>query len=189
MTADGFRAAMSRTRVLTREDQLKIQKLLEGDRQTMTINEAMILAAKWHKGQTREGGQAYVVHLMRVVSHVLAWCKQYGFSTDATEGLVVVALLHDVFEDTTCPVEEVKPKLQDWQWEAIDALTRRRTEARAEYMDRVCLNTNAAIVKRADILDNMNDDPRKGMSVRYEQDLRKVESVTFVTVPAVPTGE
>ena len=60
------------------------------------LNKALDIAYKAHWGQTDKAGAPYKLHLTRVALH----CQ--------TEDEKIVALLHDVVEDTSMTLEEIK---------------------------------------------------------------------------------
>ena len=108
--------------------------------------EALILAAKAHAGQKRRNGNPYITHCIRVSQEV------HG------EKEKVVAILHDVLEDTSVTADE----LLHFGQEVVDAvvcITHRKGESYADYIARVKENDIATAVKIADIADNLSDSP------------------------------
>ncbi len=111
------------------------------------IRLALEIAESAHRGQTDKGGAPYIWHVRRVSAAVEA----HG------EAAVAVALLHDVVEDSDWtlarltaagfPAEIVA---------AVDALTRRKGEAYAAFIDRAAADPLARVVKIADLRDNMD---------------------------------
>lgn len=63
------------------------------------IKKAYLYAEKKHSGQNRETGEPYIMHPLRVACFVAEW----GFESD----VVIAALLHDVVEDCSTPLEEI----------------------------------------------------------------------------------
>ena len=65
-----------------------------------TLNEqleiAIELASKYHKGQIDKGGNAYILHPLEVMNNV-----------DRMESKIV-AVLHDIIEDTECTVNTLR---------------------------------------------------------------------------------
>jgi Guanosine polyphosphate pyrophosphohydrolases/synthetases len=110
------------------------------------LKRALCLSAMMHDGQVDKGGQPYILHPIRLMLK----CE--------TEEERVVALLHDVVEDTpmtlTC--------LRDFEGipeniiEAIDCLTRRSEETYDEFIERVKTNELATKIKIYDLEDNMD---------------------------------
>lgn len=108
------------------------------------LTEAIVIAATAHDGQVDKAGQPYILHALRVMAAMFSDHDR------------VVAVLHDVVEDSP-----------DWQLadlaefgpgvvEALDALTRRDGETYDDYVNRVSLNACATRVKLADLRDNLD---------------------------------
>lgn len=57
------------------------------------VRRAVEVAERSHGGQTRDGGEDYIIHPLRVATHYLV------FADAPTEEEVVAAVLHDVLED------------------------------------------------------------------------------------------
>jgi len=108
------------------------------------LSDAIALATQAHRGQVDKGGQPYILHPLRVM---LA-CQ--------TEEQRVVAVLHDVVEDTGYTVSDIASEFGAKVANAIDALTRRRGEDYEAFIDRCAANPLSAFVKLADIGDNMD---------------------------------
>ena len=72
------------------------------------LNKALNIAYKAHIGQLDKGGSPYILHPVRVALH----CQ--------TEDEKIVALLHDVVEDTSITFEDLKTEgLDDRLLEAL----------------------------------------------------------------------
>ena len=68
----------------------------------------------------------------------------------------VVAMLHDVLEDTDTTMEDLKKiGFDDTVLEAVDAITRREDEGYFKYIVMVKRNEMAALVKKFDLKHNM----------------------------------
>lgn len=100
-----------------------------------------------HQGQKRRNGNPYIIHPIRVSQEV---------SGDTEK---VVALLHDVVEDTETTLAEIENLFGKEVSEAVDALTHRKGESYHDYILRVGKNKIATAVKIADISDNLADGP------------------------------
>ena len=61
-----------------------------------TLEDAIILASRSHAGQTDKLGEPYILHPIRVMSKL----------SDQTTR--IVAVLHDVIEDTTVTIDEIR---------------------------------------------------------------------------------
>ena len=80
----------------------------------------------------------------------------------------ILALLHDVVEDTNYTIDDLKKMYEiDFNWlfdntnntkmffESLNALTRHKGESYIDYIKRVKTNSNATIVKILDLEDNL----------------------------------
>ena len=107
-------------------------------------------AVKAHEGQMRRGGEEpYVCHPIRVAEMV----KERGGSEEA----VLVALLHDVVEDTSVTFEECYQYLESEEaQEALRLVTKMEGESSAQALERLLKAGNriALLVKACDALDN-----------------------------------
>lgn len=109
---------------------------------------AEMIAAEAHAGQVDKAGQPYITHPARVAARVAG-----------DEHAVAAAWLHDVVEDTEVTLADLEQAFPPDVTAAVDALTRRRDEAPAEYYARVRRMPLALTVKLADMADN--SDPQR----------------------------
>jgi guanosine-3',5'-bis(diphosphate) 3'-pyrophosphohydrolase len=110
-----------------------------------TLNDAIILAARAHRGQVDKAGQPYILHPIRLMLSLTGEQER------------MAALLHDVVEDSDVtlgdltvagyPVEVV---------EAVALLTHREGVEYSDYIERIKGNTIARRVKLADLRDNLD---------------------------------
>lgn len=127
----------------------------------MNLDTAIKLAADAHAGQIDKSGEPYVLHPLRVMLAMKA------------EDERIVAVLHDVVEDTPWTCEDLywqhgfKPEIVM----AIAALTRGKSEEYFDFIRRLEMNQIARSVKIADIRDNL--DPRR----RLPSDPNAIERV------------
>lgn len=113
----------------------------------MTLESAIALAATAHRGQLDLGGQPYILHPLRVMSK---------FST--YDGRMA-AVLHDVVEDTTWTINALEhANIPIGIVKAVESLTRRKDkgELYMDYIERVCRNHLARLVKIEDLRDNLD---------------------------------
>ena len=102
-----------------------------------------------HAGQKDKAGDRYVNHIFRV--YLASIVNELGFKCE------VVALLHDILEDTDTTIDELKGLgIDDEIIESIVAITRNEEESYREYIVRVSNNSIAKKVKILDLEDNMN---------------------------------
>ncbi len=112
----------------------------------MTYEDALALALDAHRGQRDKVGEETIRHSIRVAERV--------DNADAR----VVALLHDVFEDTeVTPSQLAAAGLPEPLLEAVEVLTRRGPgQGYESYVDRVAGHPLARAVKLADVADNLD---------------------------------
>lgn len=108
---------------------------------------ALELATKKHAGHKRLNGDNYIIHPIRVSQEV------------KTETQKIAALLHDTIEDTDTTYEEILSEFGPEVADCVEALTHRKGESYAQYIERVKMNPDAIQVKLADIADNLSDSP------------------------------
>lgn len=113
----------------------------------MNYQEALVFATKAHGKQKRRNGDFYIIHPIRVSQEV---------KTDTQK---IIALLHDVIEDTSTTLQEVEEAFGTAVACAVDCLTKRKDEPHDKYITRVLTNPDAVAVKIADICDNLSDAP------------------------------
>ncbi|MBA2563833.1 MAG: HD domain-containing protein [Gemmatimonadetes bacterium] len=109
------------------------------------LEEAIALAVEAHRGQRDKAGAPYILHPLRIMGSM------------QTETEKVVAMLHDVVEDTEWTIERLRERgFVEEVLTAVDALTRRPEESYEAFVDRAATNPVARRVKIADLEDNMD---------------------------------
>jgi (p)ppGpp synthase/HD superfamily hydrolase len=123
------------------------------------LEKAIQIACNAHAGQKRWNGDEYITHPLRVAFGYPHFVKD--------EKEQIVAILHDVIEDTSITLEDLRREgFPEYIVEAIDDITKRENESYEEdYLDRVRKNPIARQVKYADLLDNTRD----RVSKKYEK--------------------
>jgi (p)ppGpp synthase/HD superfamily hydrolase len=117
------------------------------------LQSALEIAVGAHHGQTDRYGAPYILHPLRVMERV------------ETETEKIVAILHDVVEDTKWTFDDLRKKgFGDEIIQALDCLTKREGEPYEEFVNRSAANPLARRVKLADLEDNM--------------DIRRMQAVT-----------
>lgn len=119
--------------------QKKIKKEL---RAISNLLKALVLMFKAHLGQRDKSGKPYILHPLTVCKNVKGYDEK------------IVALLHDVFEDTDIYIDSVL-FLTKTQREALKLLTK-TDDNYLEYIRAICPNTIARNVKMADLKHNMD---------------------------------
>jgi (p)ppGpp synthase/HD superfamily hydrolase len=152
------------------------------------IDLARRIAYAAHEGQTDKQGQPYILHPERVATCVELWAIAAGWNEWDIERVVSVAWLHDVVEDTAFSLADLtREGFPPSVVAAVDALTRHRGPGgrpegyHAAFIPRCKANEYAALVKRADLRDNLArldglpEAQRDGMRRRYERALAILE--------------
>jgi len=107
------------------------------------IKQTIEFATKAHLGQLDKAGVDYITHPMRVSSKLKGKAK-------------IVALLHDVVEDTKYTIQDIKDKLTDDKEiiQALILLTKTKKIPYDKYLAKIKKNKIALQVKLEDIKDN-----------------------------------
>ena len=130
---------------------------------TELIERAYEFAARAHEGQKRKSGEDFVFHAVEVVQ-ILVELNLYDTVSIAS------ALIHDVIEDTGCPLEKVRKTFGDEIAGIVDGLTkisrmdgyvfRSAQEAQVENYRKLILSMardiRVILIKFADRLHNMH---------------------------------
>ncbi len=110
-----------------------------------TLARAIALASEAHVDQREKSGSPYILHPIRVMLRM------------NTETEMIVAILHDVVEDTPWTLESLRKEgFSEETLAALDRVTRRPDENYAEFVERARDNPVARKVKLADLEDNMD---------------------------------
>jgi GTP pyrophosphokinase len=142
---------------LYRELEAKIREYRPKDDLSI-IGKAFRFASQYHEGQTRDSGEPYMVHPL-MVAHILA---------DMRMDLVAIetGLLHDVVEDTSVTVEQVRKEFGDEVARCVDGLTKlskldifgaeeRQAESFRKMLLAMVEDIRVIMVKLADRIHNM----------------------------------
>lgn len=125
------------------------------------LNKALEICYKAHKQQVDKGGNPYYLHPIQVA----LMCD--------TNQEKIVALLHDVLEDTTYNIEDLKKAGFDNNIiEAIMCLTKTKDEEYDQYIKRVITNPIAKKVKKNDLIHNSDLSRIKEIT---SEDLKRIE--------------
>ena len=127
-----------------------------------TLQDAIELATKHHKGQVDKAGKPYIKHPIRVMKKLTL--------TDEK----IVAVLHDIVEDTSVTLEYLKELgYNSCIINSIDCLTKRDGENHENYINRVMSDTVASMVKLSDLEDNMDMSRLKEITEKDKKRLEK----------------
>ncbi len=125
------------------------------------LEEAIQIAVEAHENQTDKGGSVYILHPLRLMMQM------------PTEQLQIVAVLHDVVEDSDYTFNDLEEKgFSNEIIEALESLTKRENELYEDFILRVKKNKLAVQVKIADLKDNSD---LKRIKNPTEKDLERKE--------------
>jgi hypothetical protein len=128
-----------------------------------TIEKALQIAAQAHEGQKDKEGLPYILHPLRVMSRV-----------DGQEAQMV-ALLHDVVEDTAVTHDDLRRAgFSEAILAAVNLVTHRKQEPYADYVVGCKNNPIARQVKLADLADNCRLDRTILRPQRLQHDLARI---------------
>jgi (p)ppGpp synthase/HD superfamily hydrolase len=110
-----------------------------------TLERAIEIAASAHAGQVDKAGEPYILHPLRVMLRL------------DTQSERMVAVLHDVVEDTNVTLEQLTAEgFPEEVVNAVAALTKLPGESRLEAAARAAANPISRRVKLADNAENMD---------------------------------
>ena len=127
----------------------------------MLVGKAIDISYNAHKGQYDKAGKPYVTHPIYVASKM------------KTNEEIIVALLHDVIEDTKLTIEDlIEEGFCEETIKAVEAITRKPEEEYFQYIKRVKENPLARKIKIEDLKHNMD---LKRIENPTEKDLARVD--------------
>lgn len=115
---------------------------------TPNTRKAMVIAFDAHLGQLDKSGIPYIYHPIHVAEQM------------STEEECIVALLHDVVEDTEITFKQLEKEFSDTVIEALKLLTHDESVPYMDYIRNLKHNPIARRVKIQDLLHN-SDESRK----------------------------
>jgi hypothetical protein len=128
-----------------------------------TIETALQIAARAHEGQKDKEGLPYILHPLRVMMSVEG------------EGAQIVAVLHDVIEDTPVTADDLRAAgFSEGIVASVLCVTHRPGEPYADYVVRCKGNDTARRVKLADLEDNSRLDRTIVRPQRFEADVARL---------------
>ena len=117
--------------------------LLDFENMKGRIREAYEIAKKAHAGQKDKAGADYILHPMKVAS-----------SVGSDERLIVLALLHDVVEDTDVTMDDLSKLLGKKERRSLRALTHKDDMSYGNYIEVIYHYPLATCVKVVDLMHN-----------------------------------
>ena len=147
--------------------------MIEDPKPLSKLDEAIIVAVQAHAGEVDKVGEIYIFHPLRVMLIL---------GSAASEEQRIVAVLHDIVEDSSVTLEAVGIQFGTRIQEAVDAITRRSGEPYDTYIGRVEVCALARTAKIADLCDNLDEnrvtalDATKlaSLRARYKKTLRRL---------------
>ena len=127
------------------------------------VERAVKFAEFAHDGQVDKGGHRYIEHV--------AWVGREAAKRYRDDNLTAIAYLHDVVEDGGFTISDLMMWFPPVVWKVVEILTRKKSEEREVYIERVSENLLAAKVKLVD-LDNNMDLGRIGSPKQSDYDRR-----------------
>jgi (p)ppGpp synthase/HD superfamily hydrolase len=128
-----------------------------------TLETAIRIAVTAHAGQAEKGGAAYITHPLRLMAAV------------DSEEAKIVAVLHDVIEDTAVTIEDLRREgFSEGVLAGVACVTHRRDEPYADYVVRCKRHPVAKQVKLADLADNSRLDRCILRVERVARDLARI---------------
>lgn len=120
----------------------------------LKLIKALVISMKAHKGQKDKAGKKYIFHPIKVAM------LSKGYKTK------IVALLHDVIEDSDVTIEDLSKYFDRDIVLAVDCITKKKDQDYQNYLNIVKNNELARKVKIADLTHN--------------SDLNRLEKITEV---------
>ncbi len=129
---------------------------------TELTRKAAMIAYRAHDGQSDKNGWPYIFHPVHVAEQM------------TTEDSCVVALLHDVVEDTDITIEDLRKEgFTEDQLRAVELMTHEEGISYMDYIRRLKPNPLARAVKLADLAHNMDKTRRAKDSGNMEERMQK----------------
>ncbi len=126
---------------------------------------AVMFAIEMHQGQTRNTGQPYIIHPLRVTESL----RTLGGIED--QDVLIAGLFHDLIEDTECDYGKIQdrfgPRVADLVSILSGDMRLPRKQRRRDILDRIKdADDDAKAIRLADRLDNLGD--MEGFSESYK---------------------
>lgn len=133
------------------------------------------IAYKAHEGQVDKAGVPYIFHPIHIAEQM------------DTENSCIVALLHDVVEDSDITIDYLSKYFSEEVMAALKILTKNENDDYVEYIKRVKTNKLATKVKLKDLkhnsdltrLDIVTDEDRE-RSTKYINAIRYLENIETI---------
>lgn len=125
---------------------------------------AIALASEKHMSQIDKGGKPYILHPLRIM---------FRLRTDDEE-LMSIAVLHDVLEDQGVTIEMLTEMgFSKRVTDALTLMTKTKGMTYQQYIELICTNYDAILVKMADLDDNSDISRLKGLEPKDFERMQK----------------
>ena len=148
------------------EKRMNVLSIFKGTLAPHTLEAAIVISAFLHQGVKDKGGRPYICHPLWIYGELVKKC--------ATMEVLIVALLHDVVEDTSLTLSELESWFSPTICSAIDAISKRPDEDSETYLRRVAMDTIARQVKKEDLRHNMDITRLKNRAKLTQKDLDRI---------------
>ena len=137
------------------------------------LEKAISISLSAHCGKTDKGGNPYILHPLRIM-----------LSMD-TNDEKIVALLHDVVEDSHITIQQLRDeKFSKKIVAAVSLLTKKEKQHYADYISAIKKNPLATKVKLTDLKDNLNISRLKKITEKDKLRIKKYRAAyKFLTAP------
>ena len=133
------------------------------------LEKAIAIAVAAHTEQLDKSGAPYILHPLRVMLGVTSEAEQ------------IVAVLHDVVEDTPWTLEQLRAEgFPELLLVALDCVTKRENEDYFDFIGRIKPNPLAVAVKISDLHDNMKLSRIPNPTEKDFQRLKKYEKALAI---------
>ena len=120
-----------------------------------SLAKAIQFASDKHSNQTDKGGNAYILHPLRMMMRLRS----------SDEELMSIAVLHDTAEDCGVSFDDLRELgMSERVITGVKALTRQAGETYEQFIERLAGNRDALRVKREDLRDNSDLTRLKGVT-------------------------
>lgn len=130
---------------------------------TDRIELAMQLSKYFHKGQKYGKQDYFEYHVMGVVKTLELTAKE------VTEDIIIIALLHDVLEDSRCTYETIENIFGTWVADCVKRLSKTGHYNMIYYLEEIRRFDTTRVVKYADSLFNLTECRTQGDTRRAEK--------------------
>lgn len=124
------------------------------------IEKAKTMCMYWHAGQKDKSGKEYFEHPF-AVAELVKHADVSGMTYREYETAICAAYLHDVLEDTDCPISDIYALGKEVAMSVV-ILTREDDEKYESFIKRIATSGDApaVLVKKADLSHNLSRERR-----------------------------